>query len=149
MAPAAFAACAASTTSSAVVGESAAKMPPEWNQRTPEAKMAFQSKSPGFRWAAASLAAVVEDDGGAHALAAVAIDSGHVRAEHAIVREVFIERRDAHGADALGDEIADGIIGHGGGDAGLEPEAIREISGDVELTAADVDEAFRRPCGRE
>ena len=38
-----------------VVGESAAKMPPEWNQRTPEAKMAFQSKSPGFKRAAASL----------------------------------------------------------------------------------------------
>jgi hypothetical protein len=33
----------------------AAKMPPEWNQRTPPPKMAFQSKSPGFSNAPASL----------------------------------------------------------------------------------------------
>ena len=30
-------------------------MPPLWNQRTPPAKIAFQSKSPGFSSAAASL----------------------------------------------------------------------------------------------
>ena len=44
-----------SRISSDVVSERAAKMPPEWNQRTPPAKIAFQSKSPGFNCAAASL----------------------------------------------------------------------------------------------
>ncbi len=43
-----------SMMTSAVVAESAAKMPPLWNQRTPPAKIAFQSKSPGFSSAAAS-----------------------------------------------------------------------------------------------
>ena len=53
-APAALAACMPSMITSAVVGDSAAKMPPLWNQRTPPAKIAFQSKSPGFSSAAAS-----------------------------------------------------------------------------------------------
>ena len=54
-APAALAACMPSMITSAVVGDSAAKMPPLWNQRTPPAKMLFQSKSPGLSSAAASL----------------------------------------------------------------------------------------------
>ncbi len=53
-APAALAAFIISAASSAVVGESAAKMPPQCTQRTPPAKIAFQSKSPGFSCAAAS-----------------------------------------------------------------------------------------------
>ena len=39
-----------------VVWDRAAKMPPLWNQRTPPAKMDFQSKSPGLSRPAASLA---------------------------------------------------------------------------------------------
>ena len=38
----------------AVVSESEAKIPPEWNQRTPLAKIADQSKSPGLSRAPAS-----------------------------------------------------------------------------------------------
>ena len=111
--------------------------------------MAFQSKSPGLSSAAASLDAVVEDHRGAHAVAAVAIDGGHVRAGDAIVLEALVERLDAHGADALGDQVADRVIDHGGGDAGLEPEAIGQIGGDVELAAADVDVAFRGLAERD
>jgi hypothetical protein len=55
-APAALAARIPSAISSAVVGESAAKMPPLWNQRTPPWKIAGQSKSPGLSSAAASFA---------------------------------------------------------------------------------------------
>ena len=55
MAPAALAACMPSMMTFGVVGESAAKMPPLWNQRTPPAKISFQSKSPGLSCAAASL----------------------------------------------------------------------------------------------
>ena len=40
----------------AALSESAAKMPPLWNHRTPPPKMAFQSKSPGCSRAAASFA---------------------------------------------------------------------------------------------
>jgi len=96
----------------------------------------------GLELSGSFVGAVVENDGGAHAEAAVAIDSGHVGAGDAIVLEVLVERFDAHGADALGDEIADGVVGHGGGDGGAEAEAVREIRGDVELTAGDVDLAF-------
>ena len=55
MAPAALAAFIPSMISSPVVADSDAKMPPLWNQRTPPAKILFQSKSPGFSCAAASL----------------------------------------------------------------------------------------------
>ncbi len=89
------------------------------------------------------VAAVVEDDGGAHALAAVAIDGGHVGAVDAVVLEALVEGFDAHGPHALGDQVADGVIHHGGGDAGLQAEAVGEVGGDVEFAAADVDLAFR------
>ena len=56
IAPAALASFIISAASAAVVGESAAKMPPLCTQRTPPAKIAFQSKSPGFSCAAASFA---------------------------------------------------------------------------------------------
>ena len=55
MAPLFFAACIASMINSAVVSDNAAKMPPLWNHRTPPPKIPFQSKSPGFSSAAASL----------------------------------------------------------------------------------------------
>ena len=50
--PAARAASMASAATSAVDDESAAKMPPVWNQREPFSapKMAAQSKSPRFTW---------------------------------------------------------------------------------------------------
>src|SRR6267154_474754 len=54
-APAAFAIRIPSMINSAVVSERAAKIPPLWNHRTPGAKMAFQSKSPGFKRAAADV----------------------------------------------------------------------------------------------
>ena len=54
IAPAAFAACIPSMISGAVVSESEAKIPPEWNHRTPRAKIADQSKSPGLSSAPAS-----------------------------------------------------------------------------------------------
>ncbi len=47
-APTAFAAFMPSMMTSGVVGDSAAKMPPEWNQRTPPAKISPQLKSPGL-----------------------------------------------------------------------------------------------------
>ena len=52
--------------------ESAAKMPPVWNQRTPcLPKMWFQSKSPGFSCDGGRSAAVGAADGAAHAEAAL------------------------------------------------------------------------------
>ena len=93
------------------------------------------------------VAAVVENDGSADAEALVAVDGGHVGAMHAIVLEVLVEGLDAHGADALVDEIADGVVHHGGGDAGIELEAIGQIRGYIELAAADVDGKVASPCG--
>ena len=92
--------------------------------------------------AAGFVAAVVEHHRRAHAVAAVAVDRGHVRAAHAVVLEPFVERFHAHRPDALGDQVADGIIHHGGGDAGVQAEAIGEVGGAVEFAAADVDLAL-------
>ena len=75
-------------------------MPPEWNQRTPPAKIFVQSKSPGLSSAAGLVGAVVEDDRRANAVAAVAVDGGDVRPANAVVLELLVERRDAHLADA-------------------------------------------------
>ena len=47
--PASWAACMASMATSGVVPDSAAKMPPQWNQRAPSSlKIFFQSMSPGL-----------------------------------------------------------------------------------------------------
>jgi hypothetical protein len=59
------------------------------------------------------------------------------------VLEVLVEGLDAHGADALMDEIADGVLDHRGDDAGLETKAVGEVGCAVELAAGDVDLAFR------
>ena len=59
------------------------------------------------------------------------------------MREVLIEGLDTHGADALCNQVADGVIDHGGSDARAEAEAIGHIGGDVKLTAADMYVAMR------
>ena len=49
--PCRLAACMASRATRGVVSDSAAKMPPVWNQRAPaRPKMSSQSTSPGFSW---------------------------------------------------------------------------------------------------
>ena len=142
IAPAAFAAFMPSMINSPVVSESAAKMPPLWNQRTPWPKISFQLKSPGLSMRARLVAAVVEHHRRAHALAPVAINRRHVRAADAVVLEPLVKRFHAHRPHALGDQVADGIIHHGGGDAGVQAEAIGEVGGAVEFAAADVDVAL-------
>jgi hypothetical protein len=97
-------------------------MPPLWNQRL--------------------VGAVIEDYRRADAEAAVAIDGCHVGAGGAIVLEALVEGLDAHGPDALGDQVAHRIIDHGGGDAGGHAEAVRKVRGAIEFAAADVDPAL-------
>ena len=87
------------------------------------------------------MAAVVEDHRRPHALAAILIYRGHVGAAHAVVRKALIERLHAHGAHAFGNEVANGIIHHGAGQTGVQPEAVREIGGHVEFAAADMNVA--------
>ena len=55
---------------------------------------------------------------------------------------MFIERPNAHRADTFIDQIADRVIDHRGGDAGRQSKAIGQVGGDVELAAADVDQAL-------
>jgi hypothetical protein len=59
----------------------------------------------------------------------------------AVVLELLVERLDAHRPDAFGNQVADGIIHHRGGDAGVQAETVGQIGRDVELAAADVDVA--------
>src|SRR5919205_1538907 len=87
--------------------------------------------------------AVVEDDGGADAVAAVAVDGGEVGAAHAVVLEPLVEGLDAHRADALLHEVADGVGDHRRDDAGVEAEAVGEVGRAVELAARDVYVAAR------
>ena len=106
------------------------------------AKDGFPIEIAGFEHGPGFVGAIIENHRSAHAEAAVAIDGGHVGAVHAIVLEVLVEGLHAHGAHALGDQIADGIIHHRRGDARLQAKAIRQIGGAVELTTADVDLAL-------
>ena len=80
--------------------------------------------------------------GAADAVSLVAVDGGHVGSANAVVTEAFVEGFDTHGADAFVDQFADGVVDHGGGDAGFELEAVGEVCGAVEFAAADVDGAL-------
>ena len=53
--------------------------------------------------------------------------------------EMLVERCNAHGTDALVNQITDGVIHHRRCDASVKPEAIRQISRHVKLAAAYVD----------
>ncbi len=57
---------------------------------------------------------------------------------------MLVERFHAHRADAFGDQVADGIIHHGGRHPGVQAEAVGQVGGAVELPAADVDLALGR-----
>ena len=92
--------------------------------------------------------AVVENHRRPHAVAPVAVDGGDVRPGHAVVREVLVERPDAHGPHPLRHQIADRVIDHGRRDAGLQAKAIGQVGGHVEFAAADVNLALRRLAKR-
>src|SRR5206468_11313811 len=95
------------------------------------------------------IAAIVKHYRRANSLAAVAIDGRQVRSMNAIMFELFVEGLDAHRPNAFGDQVADGIIDHGGGNTRSQPEAIRQIGGDIKFRAADMDLAFRRFAERD
>ncbi len=77
-------------------------------------------------------------------MAAVAVHGGDIGAGDAVVLEALVEGSDAHRFHALGGEIADRIVDHGGGDSRSEAEAVGQIRSYIELAAADVDVAFGR-----
>ena len=58
--------------------------------------------------------------------------------------EALVERLHAHGANTLGDQVANRIVDHGGSDAGVQAKAIRQVGGAIELAAANVDAALGR-----
>ena len=68
---------------------------------------------------------VVEDHRTAHAVAAIAVDGGHVGAVDAVMLEALVERLHAHGPHPFGDQISDRVVHHGGGDTGLQAESNR------------------------
>src|SRR5581483_1271748 len=88
--------------------------------------------------------AVVKNDRCAHAVAAIAIDRGHVRTADAIVIEMLVEGLDAHPPHAFSDEIANRIIDHGSRDPGAQAKAVGEISRHVKLAAANMNLALSR-----
>jgi hypothetical protein len=58
------------------------------------------------------------------------------------VLEALVEGLDAHGLHSLGNQLADRIIDHRGGDTGGQAEAVRQVRGAVEFAAADMDLAL-------
>jgi len=88
--------------------------------------------------------AVVEDHGGSHSQAPVAVHGGHVRAPDPVVGEPPVEPADAHRPHALRDEIPDRIGDESRDDRRAPLEAVGEVGGHVELAPADVDRAL---CG--
>ena len=83
--------------------------------------------------------AIVEYHRGTHPLAAVAVNGCHVGTIDTVVFELLIERTNTHRPHPLGDQVTDRIIHHGGDDACIHAETVREVRGAVELSAADVD----------
>ncbi len=64
---------------------------------------------------------------------------------HAVVREALVERRDAHRPHALGDQVADRVVDHRGGDRPCcRRKQSARLAAHVELAAAHVDRALRR-----
>ena len=90
------------------------------------------------------VAAVIENHGRPQALAAVAVNGGHIGPMHAVVLEVFVERCDAHGAHPFCNQMTDGIIHHRRSNAGLEAKTVGQIPRDIEFSPAHVDIAVRR-----
>src|SRR5581483_8869897 len=88
--------------------------------------------------------AVVKNDRCAHAVAAIAIDRGHVRTADAIVIEMLVEGLDAHPPHAFSDEIANRIIDHGSRDPGAQAKAVGEISRQVDRAGANMSLARSR-----
>ena len=62
--------------------------------------------------------------------------------------EAFVEGLHAHGADALGDEVADRVVDDRARDGGAHAEAVGQVGGGVELAAAHVDGAGLRLAKR-
>ena len=77
-------------------------------------------------------------------MAAVAVDCGNVRPAHPVVLEAFIEWLDTHRPHSLGNQFADRIVHHRRRYSGPQAEAVRQIGGDVKLTAADMNLTFGR-----
>ncbi len=145
--PCLFAAFTASVTSCGVVSQSAAKMPPVWNQRTPSLpKMWSQSKSPGLSWLGGGVAAIGNADRAAHAEAALGEVQAIARlAADAVELPPFDELGiDAALHDEIFDQAADVVVGEGGGDGGLQAEAAAQAARDVVFAAAFPDFEFAR-----
>src|SRR5207302_5129659 len=85
------------------------------------------------------IGAVVKDHRRTHPLAAVAIYGGEVRTADAVVLEPFVEGRHTGFTHPRLHQLADAIVDHRRGNAGLEAETIGKIGGHVVFTAGDVD----------
>src|SRR5262249_10813872 len=66
-----------------------------------------------------------------------------------VVLEPFVKGPHTHFANACLHQLADAVVDHGGGDAGLQAEAIGEVGGDVVFPAGDVDNEGPRPAKRD
>ena len=98
----------------------------------------------GFEKSASLIRPVVKYDRRADALAAITVYRRHIRSVDAIMLEVFIERLHPHGFHPFRDQIADGIVHHGGRNSRFQSETIGQIGGAVELATAHMDQALRR-----
>ncbi len=97
----------------------------------------------GLQHRARFICAIVKYHRRPNAEPAVAVDRRHVRTSDAVVFETLVERLNAHGADVLGNQVADGIVHHRARDAGGDAEAVRKIGGDVKFASAHMNFAFR------
>ena len=134
-----FAAATASTTTSGVVSESAAKIPPVWNQRAPsvaEEVLPVDVARPQLR--GGRVAAIGHADGAAHAEAALGeVEPVAHRPSDAVGRNPADEARvDPSLEHEVLEQPADLVVGERGHDAGAEAEAAPEPPRDVVLATA-------------
>ena len=127
------AASMASTATSAVEAESAAKMPPVCNQREPFSwpKIDGPVEVAGLDLADGGVAAVGAAGSGAQAEAALGeVEAVAHCAADAVVRDPADERGiDAALENEVFDEAADGVVGERGGDGGAQAKSSGAVRG--------------------
>ncbi len=129
--PCCFAALTASIVRAAVVSESAAKMPPVWNQRTPvPAEDVVPVEIAGLELAGGGVAAVGDADGAADAEAALgeveAVADGP--ADAVVLAPLDEVGGDAALHDEVLDQVADLVVDEGGADGGAQAEALAQAA---------------------
>jgi hypothetical protein len=116
---------------SAVVDESAEKIPPRVEPSDTLRKERIEVEISRFEQSCRFIGAVVEHDGSPRTLTAVGPHERHIGTAHTIVLKVLVDALNAHLAHRGGHPLPKGIVGESAGDRRPLAETSREVRGDI------------------